>query len=190
MAPVVVVGLGNPGTEYEATRHNVGFRVVDTLAGRWKKAFKPGKGDYLVARAEIAGHAVVLVKPLTYLNNSGAAVMDVLKRWEAGIESLLVILDDIALPLGSLRLRARGSDGGHNGLYSIIYQLQSDEVARLRCGVGQEELPRKGMMADFVLSSFTEAERKAVDTMIVSAADAATEFIAGGIARAMNRFNT
>jgi peptidyl-tRNA hydrolase, PTH1 family len=188
--PIVVVGLGNPGTEYEATRHNVGFDVVTTLAARWKKPFRPGRGDYQTARASIGGKQVVLVKPLTYMNNSGLAVEEVLARENAGPGSLLVVVDDIALPLGTLRIRHSGSDGGHNGLYSIIYQLGTDAFPRLRCGVGPAVKPPKAGMPDFVLSRFEPGERATAEAMITRAADAVTEAIASGIATAMNVFNT
>jgi len=190
VVPIVVVGLGNPGSEYETTRHNIGFQVADALSLRWKKPFKPGKGDYVVARGEIGGRPVVLAKPLTYMNNSGLAVQDVLERYDATPGALLVIVDDVALPLGVLRFRARGTDGGHNGLASVMYQLQSDEFFRLRCGIMQEAMPPKTVLADFVLSRFDPEEIDPVRAMIVRAADAVTEFVVSGAASAMNKYNT
>lgn len=187
---VVVVGLGNPGTEYATTRHNVGFRVLDTLSGRWKRPFRGGKGEYLIAPGDIAGHEVALVKPLTYMNNSGEAVADVLERLETAQASLLVVLDDFALPLGALRLRPRGSDGGHNGLYSVIVSLGTEEIPRLRCGIGRSDQASGRDMADFVLSPFEKNERETADEMILRAADAVTECVIGGLASAMNRFNS
>lgn len=190
MEPIAVVGLGNPGTEYEETRHNVGFRVVDALSERWKKPFKPGKGEYLFARTEVDAHEVLLVKPLTYMNNSGNAVVDVLERFSVPLSSLLVVLDDFVLPLGILRLRPDGSDGGHNGLYSIIYQIQGDQFPRLRCGIGDAEAPSRISRAEFVLSQFGPDERGTVRVMIDRAADAVTEFVTAGLASAMNKYNS
>ena len=190
MEPIVVVGLGNPGTEYAGTRHNIGFTVVDRLSGRWKRKFTPGKGEYHLAHAELLEHEIILVKPLTYMNNSGMAVADVIDRYSVPLSSLLVVVDDFALPLGTLRLRPAGSDGGHNGLASIIYQLQSDEFARLRCGIGRTGMPPGEPMAEFVLSRYDPDELETAGKMVERAADAVTEFVKGGIADAMNRFNS
>ena len=187
---LVVVGLGNPGTEYEATRHNVGFRVVDTLCRRWERQFRPGKGQFFFAHGILAGQEVALVKPVTYMNNSGEAVREALEKFGVEAGSLLIVLDDVALPLGTLRIRPAGSDGGHNGLYSIIADVGTEEIPRLRCGIGPNDTVPGRDMADFVLSPFRKDERAAVDGMIVRAADAVTEFAAGGISSAMNRFNT
>lgn len=189
MTSILVIGLGNPGTEYEATRHNVGFTVVEELSRRWKKPFSPGTGEYLATRARVEEKQLVLVKPLTYMNNSGLAVAEALERYEASPEQIIVVADDFALPLGRLRLRPGGSDGGHNGLYSIIYHLQSDEFPRLRCGIGQQEPPRASDAADFVLSPFGPEEVDTVREMIGRAADAVMEFALAGIERAMNRCN-
>lgn len=189
MEPIAVVGLGNPGTEYGQMRHNVGFQVLDTLSGRWKKGFKPGKGEYYFVRAAIGDREVILVKPLTFMNNSGEAVAEVIDRFSLPFSSLLVVADDFALPLGVLRLRPSGSDGGHNGLSSIIYQLQSDQFPRLRCGIGRAEMPPPSAMADFVLSAFEPEEQASVRSMVGRAADAVTHFVSAGIESAMNVFN-
>ena len=190
MDPIVIVGLGNPGFEYEETRHNVGFRVIDVLCARFKKRLKPGKGEYLFATAELGSTRVVLIKPLTMMNNSGLAVVEILEETRTPLQQLVVIVDDFALPLGTIRVRPKGSDGGHNGLYSIIYYLQSDAFARIRCGIRQEVMPRKSEMAAFVLSSFERHERTTVQEMVGRAADAALEIVQLGISRAMNTFNT
>jgi PTH1 family peptidyl-tRNA hydrolase len=188
--PIVIVGLGNPGFEYEETRHNVGFRVVDVLCGRFKKRLKPGKGEYLFSTLEIDSRQVALVKPLAMMNNSGLAVVEFLDEIKGSQQHLVVIVDDFALPLGTIRVRAKGSDGGHNGLYSIIYHLQSNAFARIRCGIKQEVMPPKSEMAGFVLSSFDRRERTIVDRMVGQAADAAVEIVRSGISRAMNKFST
>lgn len=190
MGSLIVVGLGNPGAGYEHTRHNIGFLVVDELLSRWKKRLRPGKGEYLLARADYAGEEVLLIKPLTYMNNSGIAVRDILDREGLGPQHLLVVCDDFALPLGLLRIRSRGSDGGHNGLASIIMELQTDDFPRLRCGIQLEVMPPKDAMADFVLSVFGDAEREAVRAMITRAADAVQELAVSGIGRTMNIYNT
>lgn len=189
MDPILVVGLGNPGTEYECTRHNVGFRVIDELARRLKTPWKPGKGEYSFASRSVGGKDVVLGKPLTYMNNSGLAVSDLLERYHVGLQDMIVVVDDFALPLGTIRVRAGGSDGGHNGLSSIIYSLNTDGFSRIRCGIGQEAMPPKENMAEFVLSPFESEEMDRVEKMVARAADAALEFVESGIGQTMNRFN-
>jgi PTH1 family peptidyl-tRNA hydrolase len=187
---IIVVGLGNPGTEYDGTRHNIGFEVIDELTRRFKTTMRSGWGEYLIASHRVAGKILILAKPMTYVNNSGIAAKELLEGYGALISQLIVIADDLALPLGKIRVRAKGSDGGHNGLHSIIYQLNSDEFARIRCGIRREVMPPNGRMADFVLSPFEKGERATVDEMIKCSADAAVEFSVSGIAKAMNRFNT
>jgi len=155
----VIVGLGNPGSEYHRTRHNIGFDIVDAIAERVGIAFDAGRGEYSIARQRKGDSTFALVKPLTYMNNSGIAVKEVLDQFMLEPESLLVIADDFHLPLGSFRIRQRGSSGGHNGLYSIIYHLQSEEFPRLRIGIAGLTLPAdKSRMADFVLSPFEPSE--------------------------------
>jgi len=117
----MIVGLGNVGREYEATRHNVGFMVVDLLASNAKKVFQPAKGEYFLTEFRHAGEDVMLLKPTTFMNNSGVAVKDAVEKFGIGLGDLLVVYDDFNIPLGQLRLRKGGSDGGHNGVYSIIY---------------------------------------------------------------------
>lgn len=184
---IAIFGLGNPGGEYEMTRHNVGFMVVDALAKRLGFNFKPGAGDYLVSLGKYAGKEILLVKPLTYMNNSGVAVKDVVERFKIDLKDILVICDDLNLPLGVLRIRQKGSDGGHNGLYSIIYHLKTTEFPRLRCGIGNFE--RVQNMVGFVLSKFNDDEIKILNEMIANAVDATLCFITDGILIAMNRYN-
>ncbi len=190
MDPIIVVGLGNPGTEYEGTRHNIGFEVVEELTRRFRSPVRAGRGEYLIATHQFAGRTLILAKPMTYMNNSGSAVAELLEKFGASLQELIIVADDVALPLGAIRVRAKGSDGGHNGLWSIIYQLNSDEFARVRCGVRQESMPPKDRMAEFVLSPFALGEATTVGEMIGRAADAVFEFAASGIHRTMNRFNT
>lgn len=180
-----MVGLGNPGPQYRDTRHNVGFWVADELAGRWQlqDAWRERHDALFVKRAGGA----VLAKPLTYMNLSGFAVSKL--RQFFGIEpaDILVVVDEIALPLGRLRARPRGSAGGHNGLRSVIAQLGTDDFPRLRIGVGRGDERRD--LADYVTSKFDRDERDTILAATVRAADAAEMFISEGIERVMNTFN-
>ena len=182
----VVVGLGNPGPKYAGTRHNVGFDVADYLAAAPGCSPFRERFEALVAEAKEGGEAVLLVKPLTFMNLSGRAVRAVLDFYKLGPDALLVVCDDINLPLGKLRLRAKGSHGGQNGLRNIQDQLGTDGYARLRIGVGQ---PNPGEAVDHVLSRFRPAERTSVQDAVALAAQAVLTWIAGGTAAAMNRFN-
>jgi len=185
-----VIGLGNPGNEYEWTRHNVGFLVVEALCNELRTEFKAGKGDYLIAAADVHGTSVILVKPLAYMNNSGLAVADLVERHSIDLKDVLVVCDDFNLPLSKIRLRPKGSDGGHNGLYSIIYQLQTEEFPRMRCGIGTPSSSGRDFDAtSFVLSVFNRAERPALRMMVKEARDAALCFSAEGIDTAMSRWN-
>jgi PTH1 family peptidyl-tRNA hydrolase len=185
----VFVGLGNPGREYDGTRHNIGFAVVDLLETKLERSsgWRAGKSDYYVAKGLIAAEEVLLVKPTTYMNLSGRAVRDALAFYKCEIADLVVIADDIALPTGTLRLRLRGSDGGHNGLSSVIYELGTEEFIRLRLGVGSDFA--KGEQVRYVLSRFKESDRKAVDEMIEKAVDGCELIVKSGAAKAMNSLN-
>jgi PTH1 family peptidyl-tRNA hydrolase len=187
--PIIAVGLGNPGSVYEATRHNVGFMAVDALSAKLKCRWKPGRGEFLFSEATLQDTILLLVKPLTYMNNSGIAVRDVLEQYGIPISRLVVVLDDFWFDVGVIRVRAQGSDGGHNGLSSIIYHLNSDEFARIRCGIRSVTMPPKSEMAEFVLSPFAPEEKEQAGTMIGKAADAVMEFALHGIEKTMNRFN-
>jgi peptidyl-tRNA hydrolase, PTH1 family len=186
---MLVLCLGNPGPRYLTTRHNVGFMVADELARRAGAGFRPGRGDYWTCETVVAGHSMTLIKPVTYMNNSGLAALQALEAFGSSEEALLVVLDDIALPLGSLRLRASGSDGGHNGLGSVIAALGTERIARLRCGIRPETPPPAESLADFVLSPFAPGDRDVVASMIVRAADAVSEAATSGIERTMARCN-
>lgn len=188
---VGLVGLGNPGAEYEGTRHNIGYEILRRIAGELKADFRPGKGEYYQAVRSFKNEEIGLFLPLTYMNNSGEAVLDIRDRYDIPIERFLILCDDFQLPLGRLRLRPGGSDGGHNGLYSIIYHLKSNSFPRLRCGIASDETPsEKFRMADYVLAPFSPAERPMVDDMIERAAEASLSFAVDGLAKAMNRYNT
>ena len=182
----LIVGLGNPGAQYKGTRHNVGFAVLDELARRAAVEFETAPAEALMARWRRSDEAVLLVKPLTYMNLSGQAIGELTRYFKIGLEDLLVVVDEVQLPLGKLRARARGSAGGHNGLKSVIAHL-GDGYARLRLGVGRGDSRRD--LADHVLARFDKDEAAEVERMIVRAADAAETFITSGIAAVMNQYN-
>jgi peptidyl-tRNA hydrolase, PTH1 family len=184
----VVCGLGNPGERYRLTRHNVGFRVVDLLADRWglsgQGRVRDGAAQLEVRQPEPVG-AVLLVKPLRFMNRSGGPLRAALRQTPADIaHDLLVIADDVDLPLGRIRLRRAGSAGGHNGLRDIISAFGSDEFARLRVGIG-----RAGETVDHVLATFRPEEHELALEAIASAADAVDQWLREGIDAAMNAFN-
>ncbi|HLB00550.1 MAG TPA: aminoacyl-tRNA hydrolase [Bacteroidota bacterium] len=186
----VVVGLGNPGSEYDGTRHNVGFGVIDALADRLAARFRTFR-LHRSASGRRYGAEIVLVKPQTYMNNSGEAVRPLLSELELGTDRLLVVCDDLHLPLGTLRLRKKGSDGGHNGLSSLIRELGTDAFARLRCGISGPTAPAPGeATADYVLSDFDRAEIDIVDGMTARAAESVLTIVRTGIDGAMNIINT
>jgi PTH1 family peptidyl-tRNA hydrolase len=179
----LVVGLGNPGPEYNGTRHNVGFAVVDLLAFQWGLAWQHSKSWHaLWAKGENA----ILVKPATYMNRSGEPLATVAHFYKVEPSEILVVLDDMALELGRLRLRPDGGTAGHNGLESIIVQFGTEEIPRLRVGIGAA--PREGAV-DYVLGRFFEEERSLVEKTIARAADAVKCAIDNGLLSAMNQFN-
>jgi peptidyl-tRNA hydrolase, PTH1 family len=182
----LVVGLGNPGTKYEATRHNVGFDVIDRLAaGRARPSFSR-KFDGLVAETEIDFRRVLLLKPETFMNLSGRSVAQALRFYKLEPAELLVVCDDLSLPLGKLRLRPGGSDGGQKGLRDIIAHLGTDRFSRLRIGIGERG---EADAADFVLSRFRSAERPIIDDALILATQCVAVWVTQGIDAAMNRFN-
>lgn len=180
------MGLGNPGEKYSETRHNLGFRVLDLLARQWQGSFSSGAALYDSARCRMKKNTILLIKPMTYMNCSGAAVSHVLERYPVEMEHFLVVCDDFALPLGKLRFRKLGSDGGHNGLASIIEKLKTREFPRLRMGIDRDP---KIVPSDYVLARFRKAELKTVVEMVDSAGEAIHDFIRNGIDHAMNHWN-
>jgi PTH1 family peptidyl-tRNA hydrolase len=184
-----IVGLGNPGKKYRETRHNVGFAVLDEFAkrhGRLEFDFWSDRMQMVIWRPA-GSAAVLLAKPLTFMNNSGEAVGELVRFFRVELSDLLVVLDEAQLPLGKLRARARGSAGGHNGLKSIIAHI-GEEFSRLRLGVGRGDARRD--LADHVLSGFDPEERAEVERMIARAADASELFVTDGIAAVMNQYNS
>ncbi len=185
----LIIGLGNPGTQYRDTRHNVGFLVVDELARRSSVtlALAPSQIPETMIGKRFGVPPVMLARPLTFMNRSGDAVAALARYYDCAPVDMLVISDDVALPFGRLRARTNGSAGGHNGLKSIIERLGTAEFARLRLGVGRGDTRRD--LADHVLSTFEPGERAGLDTLIAKAADAAEMFAVEGIGPVMNRYN-
>ena len=188
----VILGLGNPGREYAMTRHNVGWWVVDHLARAWEFDGWKRDGDALVASGALGSVRTRLVKPQTFMNLSGAVLRPYTRRptWTPASD-LLVVVDDVALPLARVRLRASGSAGGHNGLKSVEGALQSREYPRLRIGIAPRDAQRRaGSLADFVLDTFDADERAVILERMPVLTDAIETFVRDGIAAAMNAFNT
>jgi PTH1 family peptidyl-tRNA hydrolase len=183
----LIVGLGNPGQQYRNTRHNVGYRVLDEVADRLGVRFDQEKYDGLFAAAEHEGTRLMLLKPLTYMNLSGTAVAKAARNRVPKPEHVIVVLDEIQLPLGTVRVRQEGSHGGHNGLRSVIEHLGSQGFPRLRIGVGEKKAGQD--LSDHVLSTFAPEEKPDVEQAIKTAADAVLCCVAEGVATAMNRFN-
>jgi peptidyl-tRNA hydrolase, PTH1 family len=183
----LVVGLGNPGPRYAGTRHNVGYLVVELLARRLGGRFKAHKGRADVVEARIAGVPIVLVKPRSYMNESGGPIVSVARFYKVPVERLTLVHDDLDLPFGSLRLKRGGGDGGHNGLRSATSALGSKDYARVRFGIGRP--PGRQDPADYVLRDFAAAERKEVPFLVDRAADAVQALIADGLQAAQNAFN-
>jgi peptidyl-tRNA hydrolase, PTH1 family len=184
----VIVGLGNPGKEYENTRHNVGWWMVEHLADVWRFDGWKKDGDARVASGTVKGVKVRLVKPLTYMNLSGAVLRPYLRRpfWSAATD-LMIIVDEVQLPVGRYRFRANGSAGGHNGLKSIEGTLKTQEYPRLRVGVGSEH-PRSGDLADFVLGEFGKHDAGAVRALLPPLTEAVELWLTDGLTPVMNRF--
>lgn len=181
----LIVGLGNPGDEYRGTRHNLGFRVLDELARRWRVGERRLECNALV----VATKRAVLAWPQTYMNRSGYSIRCLVERrgFEAG--DILVVYDDVTLPLAKLRLRPRGGPGGHRGMESVIRNLHTDEVARLRMGISSETEMNEEELSDFVLAPFAREETETVDSMEKRAADACESWLRDGFVLTMNRYN-
>lgn len=184
----IIVGLGNPGEKYDLTRHNIGFMVVDALADQAQRPIKLAECESLTGRIVLAGEPVLLVKPRTFMNLSGQAVAQLCDKYEVDAkQDLLVVVDDIALPFGKLRLRAKGSAGSHNGLKSIVERLRGQDFPRLRVGI-QPDHPI-GDLADFVLAKFSPRERQVLDDVMLRAREAVELWMTAGIEPAMAQVN-
>lgn len=184
----LIVGLGNPGREYQNTRHNIGFEVIETLAEEEKIVMLEHKHKAVIGKGYIGGEKVILAKPQTYMNLSGESVRQILDYYKIDEkENLIVISDDISLPPGKLRIRKKGSAGGHNGLKNIIAHLGHDEFMRVKMGVGEK--PAGFDLADYVLGHYSTEERKVMDRARKDGAEAVRSIMADGVETAMNKFN-
>ena len=184
----LIVGLGNPGIEYQFTPHNIGFLAVDRLAEQCGVVIENRHCKALMARSRIGNEEILLAKPETYMNLSGMSVLELVRKYEVEPEKdLIVVYDELDLPLGMIRVRARGSSAGHNGMQSIINALQTEEIARIRIGVAPDD-PRKGG-AKYILAPFRKSQLVAVDEALDVTAQAVNVIINDGIATGMNRFN-
>lgn len=183
----LIVGLGNPGDEYAETRHNLGFKVVDELARRLNIASFRSKAQSFIAESKVGENKVILVQPQTFMNNSGPAVRGLLGWYKIEHDRLIVIYDDVDLEVGQLRVREKGNAGGHHGVESIIQSIGTTDFARVRIGIGRENLT--GDVSDYVLKKIPPAQREALDNAIITAADAVEAILLNGLAKAMNKYN-
>ena len=183
----LIVGLGNPGIKYRGTRHNIGFEVVDEIARRHELIFESSPVDVVIARVRRTGDSWMLAKPETFMNLSGQAVGALVDYYRIEIDEVLVVIDDVNLPLGRLRVRRVGSDGGHNGLRSVLDVLGREEVARLRVGVDRGD--KRRALSAHVLAKFDKDESETINSAIFSAANAAELFVREGLDAVMRRFN-
>ena len=183
----ILAGLGNPGSEYEKTKHNIGFELIDYLCAELGVKLEAKGGPWLLGITRHKGSNLILLKPTTYMNLSGKAISKAMRLHNILPQDCLIITDDLNLPPGKLRIRKQGSDGGHNGLANIRQELGTDAFPRMRIGIGNDFL--KGKQADYVLSTFDSDQRKLIDEVIPMAAEAALCFVREGIDTTMNRYN-
>lgn len=183
----VIAGLGNPGNKYEFTRHNVGFRTIDLISEKYGIRVNRLRHKALLGDGEINGTRVLLVKPQTFMNLSGESIREIYEWYKLPVENIIVIYDDVDLPVGTVRIRPKGSSGTHNGMKSVIYQLQSDNFPRIRIGIGKA--PEGWDLADYVLGRFNDDEARIIAASIERAAEAAAMIVTGGINAAMNLYN-
>lgn len=184
---IVIVGLGNPGSRYEGTRHNVGFKAIDSLADKLGISIDQNKWNSIIGEGRFAGKKIILAKPQTYMNNSGLAVSEILNFYKASEDELIVIHDDIDISLGTIRVKRNGSSGGHNGIKSIIQNIGGGDFSRVKIAVGRR--PWKMDLADFVLSKFKDEEQKIINEEIEAARDAALMTVEKGPDYSMNVWN-
>lgn len=184
----LIAGLGNPETRYENTRHNIGFEVIDELARLHQSSFSSGRGNFLYSKILHRNEPILLLKPMTYMNLSGNAVIAAMTFYKIEYRDILVVCDDLNIALGTIRMRAKGSAGGQNGLKHIIQCLKRDDFARLRVGIAPDH--PVSSYSSFVLGKFNAEERKITDRMVSLSAEAALDFVAHGVEHAMNHYNT
>lgn len=183
----LIVGLGNPGQEYKGTRHNVGFELIDKLSEKLTITLNPGNGLFFLGEGQFKGRKVTLLKPTTYMNNSGKAVSKALALTGNSPADCMVCYDDIHLDTGRIKIKPAGSAGGHNGIEDIIDRLQTRDFPRLRIGIGNDF--KRGRQSEYVLSPFSSSQRKLIDETLEVASDAILTFLRGGIEQAMNEYN-
>lgn len=184
----LIAGLGNPGRDYVGTRHNVGFEVADAVCAKYGISLGKEKFRAVFGDGRIAGEKVIIAKPQTYMNLSGESIREIADWYKIDNENIIIIYDDISLPTGKLRIREKGSDGGHNGIKNIIYQLRTDVFPRIKVGVGSPE--NSGYdIKDYVLGHFSEEDVKILTDAAIRAADAVGEIISAGAKSAMNKYN-
>lgn len=186
----VVVGLGNPGLQYEFSRHNIGFRIIDNLAREIETEFKKVKSyDSLISRGKINNYNLRLVKPQTYMNLSGKSVNKIVSYYRISFQDLLIVYDDLNLELGQIRIRKRGSAGGHKGVESIIQYLNSEDIPRLRIGIGKPSINSNFDYASYVLSNFDNNEKDKISEVIQLSTEAIKTIIEDGLEKAMRKYN-
>ncbi len=183
----MIVGLGNPGKKYKDTKHNVGFMTVNKIAYSNSAKLIEGNGEYYYAEGKLLQNDFLLMIPTTFMNNSGIAVKELYDKYDFNLNDMMVVCDDINLPTGKIRLRSKGSDGGHNGLSSIIYQMQTNDFPRIRIGIGREF--NKGQQADYVLSKFDSEDLDLIESAIDAASNICGHFIMGGIKEARDFYS-
>ena len=181
---MILIGLGNPGTKYSSTKHNFGYWVIDSIINKSSLKLKAGKGDYLYAKD---GESL-FVKPTSYMNNSGVVIKQIINYYKASIEDLIIIYDDIDLPLGTIRFKDKGGPAGHKGIENIIYQLRSESFLRLRLGIAIESLQMRPS-ENYVLSSFPKGCKEEIDLVINNSINGLEYLLDKGITKTMNKFN-
>lgn len=175
----IILGIGNPGNRYLSNRHNAGFILLDQLASKYSLSFIPSKGDYYFCEGKIGGEKFSMIKPTTYVNNSGIAALQAMETYETDISDFIVVHDDLNLEFAKIKVSISGGDGGHNGIGSIIYHLNNDLFPRIRIGIGSDF--DKGYMADYVLTDFSEKEFEEMQNTFVLGVQLSEEFIKGGV---------
>jgi len=185
----LIVGLGNPGAEYARSRHNVGWRIADAFAEKFRIDIGKHEKEALTGLGRVAGGAVMVAKPLTFMNRSGDAVKLLTDAYVDVLHDLIIVSDDVDLPLGKLRIRERGSSGTHNGMRSVVASLASESFPRLRCGVRGANYAEVGRLRDYVLDNFEKSELPIINRSLERAVDALVLFARGDLKRAMNEFN-
>ena len=182
-----ILGIGNPGKNYLYTRHNIGFQILDAFARKYNLEFIPSKNNYWYVESSLTTFPFFLIKPTTYVNNSGLVVLELIEKYKLSLNNILVIVDDVNLPLGNIRIRKSGGDGGHNGIKSIIYHTESLEFPRIRVGIANEE--KIDNLADFVLSEFTDKENDILKDSFKIVIELVEHFIIGGTTEMLNYYS-